>query len=45
MVIQFSLPTNYPDEVPEATVVSATGLDDVEMREVERVIAEQVNGI
>ena len=43
VVIQFSLPASYPDEIPEVTVTTGTGLEVQQMRELERNITEQVS--
>ena len=40
--VQFRLPPTYPDEVPEVTIVTATGLESGEMREMEKSISQQV---
>ena len=41
--VQFRLPATYPDEVPEVTIVTGTGLEAGEMREMERNISQQVS--
>ena len=40
--VQFRLPDTYPDEVPEITIMTGTGLEAGEMREMERNISQQV---
>ena len=40
--MQFRLPDTYPDEVPEITIMTGTGLEAGEMREMERNISQQV---
>ena len=40
--VQFRLPDTYPDEVPEITIMTGTGLETREMREMERNISQQV---
>lgn len=40
--VQFRLPDTYPDEVPVITIMTGTGLEEGEMREMERNISQQV---
>ena len=43
MEVQFRLPDGYPDELPEVTITSGTGLEAGEMREMERQVSQQVS--
>ena len=40
--VRFTLPVNYPDEVPEITITTGSGLEAGEMREMERLLTQQV---
>ena len=40
--MRFTLPANYPDEVPEIIIMTGVGVEGGEMRELERVLTQQV---
>ena len=44
MDVRFTLPANYPDEIPEITITMGTGVEAGEMRDLERVLTQQVSG-